>query len=138
MSRDFAPPPDRHVFELPLTPAAADIDDNGHVNNVVYLRWAQDVATAHWRARVPDGLAARWAWVVARHEIDYRRPLHLGESAVARTWVGEPQGARFDRFVAIEGPDGLCAQARSQWVLLDAASRRPSRIRPELLQPFVR
>src|SRR5580765_5546109 len=28
---------------------AADIDEQGHVNNVVYLRWIQDVAVAHWR-----------------------------------------------------------------------------------------
>jgi acyl-CoA thioester hydrolase len=132
------PPSDRDVFELALTPVAADIDDNGHVNNVVYLRWVQDVATDHWRSRVSDEAAARWAWVVARHEIDYRKPLHLGETATARTWVGTPQGARFDRHVLIEGPEGVCARARSEWVLLDAATRRPVRIRDEVLRPFLR
>ena len=25
-----------------------DIDELGHVNNVVYLRWVQEVASAHW------------------------------------------------------------------------------------------
>ena len=136
MSR-FQPPPDRRVFELALEPGPADIDENGHVNNVVYLRWVQEIATAHWKSRVEPDEAARWSWVVARHEIDYRKPLHLGEQATARTWVGTPQGARFDRFVTIEGPEGLCAQARSDWVLLDEARRRPVRIPPELLRPFL-
>lgn len=38
------------VFELPLHVNADDIDTMGHVNNIVYLRWVQDVATAHWNA----------------------------------------------------------------------------------------
>ncbi len=137
MSR-FSPPEDRDLFTLPVRPAPDDIDANGHVNNVVYLRWAQDVATAHWRARVAAEEAARWAWVVARHEVDYRRPLHLGDDAVVRTWVGAPKGARFDRFVVVEGPHGACAEVRSDWVLLNAATGRPTRIPPDLLAPFVR
>jgi len=31
----------------------ADIDGFGHVNNVVYLRWVQDIAIAHWKADGP-------------------------------------------------------------------------------------
>ena len=35
-------------YEMPIRVDAADIDELGHVNNIVYLRWVQDVATAHW------------------------------------------------------------------------------------------
>jgi len=38
----------RH-FDLPITVGEGDIDSLGHVNNVVYVRWVQDVAVAHWR-----------------------------------------------------------------------------------------
>ena len=41
------PPADRQVFTLPLDPKPSDIDENGHVNNVVYLGWVQDIAIAH-------------------------------------------------------------------------------------------
>jgi len=130
VSRPIAPPEGRQVFARSYTATDADIDENGHVNNVVYLNWAQDLAIAHWRARAPEAEQPRWAWVVLRHEVDYRRPLMAGETAHARTWVAErSDGPRYDRFVRIDGPDGaMCAQARTVWCLVDATTRRPARV----------
>jgi acyl-CoA thioester hydrolase len=133
----FEPPADRQVFTLPLAIVPEDIDENGHVNNVVYVRWLQEVGTAHWRSHYPDDMGGRWSWVALRHEIDYRRPLQLGDAARAVTWVGEPRGARFDRLVLIEGPDGVCAQGRTEWCLVDAQTMRPARIAPEMAAPFI-
>lgn len=99
------------------------------MNNVVYLRWMQEIAIAHWTSRAPREEQDRWAWVALRHEIDYRRALLPGEHAMARTWVGERRGPRFDRYVRIDGPDGaMCAQTRSEWCLIDAITRRPARV----------
>ncbi|WP_312162583.1 thioesterase family protein [Phenylobacterium sp.] len=139
MSRLLEPPPGRQVFSLQFTPSASDIDANGHVNNVVYVRWIQDMATSHWASRQPADEQARWAWIVLRHEIDYRRALMPGETATARTWVAEAaEGPRFDRFVRIDGPDGaMCAQARTVWCMIDAASGRPKRVTPEIIERFV-
>lgn len=129
MVKLIEPPENRQVFTRAITPAPADFDENGHVNNVVYLAWVQDIAITHWRTRAPIEEQAKWAWVVTRHEVDYRRPLLPGESAVGRTWVGERRGPRFDRFVRIDGPDGeMCAQTRSEWVLIDAVTKRPARV----------
>ena len=47
-----------------------DIDEQNHVNNTVYLRWVQDVATAHWRAVASPDAQESIGWVVLRHEID--------------------------------------------------------------------
>nr|WP_307347025.1 acyl-CoA thioesterase [Caulobacter ginsengisoli] len=117
------------MFTQSFTPVDADIDVNGHVNNVVYLRWMQDIAISHWVSRAPAEEQAKWAWVALRHEIDYRRALLPGEEALARTWVGTRRGPRFDRFVRIDGPDGeMCSQTRSEWVLIDAVTRRPARV----------
>lgn len=140
MSRGFETPPGRPVFALSFTPEPADIDENGHVNNVVYLRWAQEIAIAHWKSRAPADEQARWAWVVLRHEVDYRRQLFLGETASARTWVAdEADGPRFDRFVRIDGPDGvMCAQARTVWCLVDVTTRRPRRVEPWMVEMFTR
>ena len=127
--KPLTPPADQQVFSQTFDPARADFDENGHVNNVVYLRWVQEMAIAHWSSRVPADQRALWAWVVLRHEIDYRRPLLPGEIATARTWVGERSGPRFIRYVRIDGPDGqVCAQAQSDWCLIDAATRRPTRV----------
>lgn len=132
----FEPPADREVFTVPLAIAPEDIDENDHVNNVVYVRWLQDVGTAHWNARFDAATRAKWSWVCLRHEVDYRRPLNLGDEVRARTWVGVPRGPRFARYVLIEGPGGVAAQGLSEWVLVDAKTMRPARIPAELLEPF--
>ncbi len=133
------PRADREVFTLPLEVQAEHIDANGHVNNVVYVSWLQDAGTAHWTHLFDEATRTRWSWVALRHEVDYLRPLPPGSRPVARTWVGDPQGPRFARFVRIEDEQGrLCAQGVSEWCLVDAASMRPHRIPPELLSPFVR
>ena len=126
------------VFQRDFAPQPTDIDANGHVNNVVYLRWIQDMATAHWAAVQPLEDQAKWAWIVLRHEVDYRRALLLGETAHARTWVAhKAEGPRFDRFVRIDGPDGqMCAQARTIWCLIEAATGRPRRVPPEMVARF--
>lgn len=133
------PPPDRTGFALMLEAVPADIDELGHVNNAVYLRWVQAVAVAHWQAvaRAPD--RDRYIWVVSRHEIDYRAPTLLGEIVTATTWVGTPSGARFDRHVEIIGSDGrLRCKALTVWALLDASTRRLVRVPPEVAAPFLK
>jgi len=138
LSALLEPPPGRKVFQLKFTPQAFDIDENGHVNNVVYLRWAQDLGVAHWQSLAPAEAQAAWAWVALRHEIDYRRALLPGETGHGRTWVAEnTQGARFNRFIRIDAEDGaMCAQVLTTWVLIEQASGRPKRVPPWMLDLF--
>ena len=130
MSRLLEPPEGRQVFRLTFEPTPADIDENGHVNNVVYLRWAQDMGTAHWRSLAPPDAQATWAWIALRHEIDYRAELKLGETALGRTWVAATSnGPRFDRFIRLDHPDGaMCAQVATTWVLIEQSTGRPRRV----------
>ena len=66
-------------FELRITASPEDIDELGHVNNAAWVRWIQDVATAHWYAIAPAQHRDAYVWVVTRHEIDYLRALGPGE-----------------------------------------------------------
>lgn len=135
--RELIPRQDRQVFTLPLAIRGEHIDDNGHVNNVVYVGWLQEAGTAHWNSLFAPEERARWSWVALRHEIDYFRPLPPGATAVARTWVGDPQGPRFNRYVRIEDSEGrLCAQGLSEWCLVEAKTMRPHRIPREMVRPF--
>lgn len=126
------------VFELPLQVQEEDLDGLNHVNNVVYLRWVQDVATAHWRAAATEEALAEYAWVALRHEIDYLRPALLGDALVARTHVGEANGARFERFVEIVrvADDRVLARTRSIWAAIDAKTGKPRRVDPALRHCF--
>ncbi len=125
-------------FSLPILVAPADIDAQGHVNNVVYLRWMQDAATAHWETAAPAEHKAKVSWVVTRHEIDYKAPAFVGEQLVARTWVGEPSGATWERFIEIRrtADDRLLARGRSVYAALDRVTGRPRRVDAELRRPL--
>ena len=126
-------------FTQPFVAQSADIDELGHVNNTVWIRWVQEIATAHWQAVADPAHVERFVWVVTRHEIDYRG--NVGEGAVVRaeTWIpGIPKGARFDRCVDFHDDTGkLLVAVRSTWAMLDRASGRLVRIRPEVSAPFV-
>jgi acyl-CoA thioester hydrolase len=127
-------------FEKQITAGPGDIDELGHVNNAVWVRWIQDMATAHWYAVAPPEYAERYIWVVVRHEIDYLRAVLPGETVTGRTWVGEePRGARFDRHVEFVGEDGKArVKAKTTWAIIDKATGRPLRVPPEVAAPFLR
>jgi acyl-CoA thioester hydrolase len=72
-------------FEMVVSVLPGDIDEQNHVNNTVYLRWVQEVATAHWCAVAPADAQENIGWVVLRHEIDYKTPACLGDDIVLRT-----------------------------------------------------
>lgn len=117
----------------------ADIDELGHVNNTVWVRWVQDIATAHWRAVAAPEHVQAYIWVVIRHEIDYRGNVAEGASVTGETWIpGEPKGARFDRCVEFRDETGkLLVSVRSTWAMIEKASGRLARIRPEVAAPFI-
>lgn len=126
------------AFRATIAPTPGDFDELGHVNNAVYLRWAQEMATAHWRSIATPELQRRWLWIVLRHEIDYRDPILPGGSVEARTWLGEAAGARYDRFVDLRNPGAQRAAAavKSTWVMIDAETRKPKRVGEEIFQAF--
>jgi len=126
-------------FEMSFTAQASDIDIMGHVNNAVWVRWMEEIATAHWLSLAPAESIERHGWVVARHEIDYRGNVGPGETVTARTFVPDPpRGARFDRRVDFFGADGkLRVSARTSWAMIDLATGRLMRIPAELAAPFL-
>jgi acyl-CoA thioester hydrolase len=128
------PPP----FELAIPVEPADIDELGHVNNVAYLRWVQDVAVAHWRAVAAVEDQSKLRWVVVRHEIDYKHPAYLGDGIVARTWVGTASRIRFERHTELlrAGDRRLLATARTLWCPIDAVTGRPASVGPDVRARF--
>jgi len=126
------------VFELPITVLPADIDQLGHVNNVTYVRWVQEVAVAHWQAAAPAADQARLLWVVVRHEIEYRRAAFLQDKILARTWVGTASGRRFERHTELLRASNrrLLARARTVWCPLDRETGRMTDVSPEVRARF--
>jgi len=139
-----APPPasgsEPVRYERLVSVEPSDIDERGHVNNVVYLRWVQEVAAAHWEATVTPQERAEIAWVVLRHEIDYHHPALPEDQVIACTWVGPVQAARFERHTEIlrASDRRVLARARSLWCPVHASTGRPRRVDPSLNARFHR
>lgn len=125
-------------FTQDFTALAEHIDELGHVNNTVWVRWIQDMATAHWEhaARAQD--VQQYFWVVTRHEIDYRGNVSEGETVTGETWIeGEPRGATSLRRVDFRDVSGrVIVSAATTWAMLDRERQRLVRVRPDVIAPF--
>ncbi len=129
-------PADRHTIDIRIL--ESDIDELGHVNNIVYLRWVQDAAVAHWKAAATEEQQKNILWVVKRHEIEYKQSARLGDEIIAETWVGAASELVFERHTEIlRSPDRtLVAKARTLWVPINAKSGRPMRVDADVRTRF--
>lgn len=124
------------LHTMTVVVAESDIDELGHANNIVYVRWIQDVAIAHSAAVGLDFEAYRrlgGIFVVRRHEIDYVRPALRGDHLQVRTWIGSVMAAKCTRGTEISNADGtVMARATTTWGYVTLAKGRPVRI-PEAI-----
>jgi acyl-CoA thioester hydrolase len=121
----------RHVFLCPLR--WADMDSFGHVNNVVFLRYLEQ-ARVDWmfvtakEAGVEDFSLGT---VVARHEIDYKRPLvYRAEPVRIESWVTKIANASFTVAYEVKDEAEVYATASTKLVPYDLAAARPRRVTP--------
>ena len=125
-------------FALRVRVEPTDLGDQDHVNNVVYVRWVQDAAIAHWRALTTSEIQATVGWALLRHEIDYRAAARLGDEVIVRTRVGHLEGITFERLTDIRrAADGrVLAESRTLWCPIDPRSGRPRRVSDEVRSLF--
>ena len=124
-------------FTLRFSVDESDIDEQGHVNNVAYLRWIQEVAVAHWRHAATEEQLRIFSWVVVRHEIDYKKPSFENDDITVSTWDGEWTNVTCERFTEIHRGHELLVKGRTVWCMIDRDTKRPARIEPELIERFV-
>ena len=122
-------------FTMPITATAADIDELGHVSNLVYVRWVLEVAMAHSRSLGWDYanyLELGSVFVVRRHEIDYVAQVTLGQTLEAATWIDVWRPASVIRRTELARDGQVVARAATTWAMITIASGRPMRIPDDL------
>ncbi len=124
-------------FSIEIVAQQSDIDELNHVNNVVYVRWVQEVAAAHWQSMASAELRNIFSWMLLRHEIDYLGQAFLGDRITGTTWVGEAKGATFERFVNLSKEGKIITKSRTVWCLLDAKTLKPKRIDKMMIELLV-
>ncbi|HEX2193796.1 MAG TPA: acyl-CoA thioesterase [Candidatus Limnocylindria bacterium] len=117
-----------------------ELDQNGHVNNSVYLAWTENLAADHAESA---GFGRGWsverggAWVVRRHEITYHVPAVAGDEIEAVVRVEALGGVRGVRRTWIRRADGmLLADVLTEWVWVRLSDGRPARVPAELVSRY--
>jgi acyl-CoA thioester hydrolase len=117
----------------------SSIDENGHVNNVVYVQWMQDIAVEHYSAI--GGVAAQGpdaTWVVREHKIEYLLPAFAGEEIEIKTWVENVRRVRsLRKYEFVRKADGkVLVRGETDWVFVDMKTGRPLAIPDEVSMVF--
>lgn len=129
------------IYHYLHTVGEDEIDDQGHVNNLEYLKWMQAAAIEHSTAQ--GWPSARYleigaGWVVRSHSIEYLQPAFPGERIVVKTWVADFRKIRSLRQYKIVRPadDAVLAVAETDWAFVGLDPLVPRRIPQELVDSF--
>ncbi len=118
----------QHSFIVPKEA----IDNNGHVNNVEYLRWMQQAAELHSQVEGCTDASANLGatWVARSHRIEYFKPALLGEKIAVLTWVSNWRRARtLRKYKFIHLAFGsILTEGETEWIFVDAKTGRPRSI----------
>ena len=128
--------PERHIKEIRVR--KEHLDNQEHVNNVRYVQWIQDVAEEHWKLRANEEHVEKYAWVVIRHEIDYKKEAKQNDLLKLETFIGKTSTFKSIRHVIIINAEteAKIVSAQTTWCLLDAKKRKPVPIPEELMNIF--
>ena len=127
-------------FQYEFNVSQEELDQNGHVNNVEYVKWMQDIAIRHSNScgGTKAAIEAGAIWVVRSHKIDYLHPALAGDRIIAKTWVKSfkrVQSRRFYEFTHMHDNITL-ARGKTDWVFVDAKTGRPKRIPQRVIDCF--
>jgi acyl-CoA thioester hydrolase len=117
----------------------ADIDEFGHANNVVWVRWVNEAAMAHSNAVGLDPqalIAMRSMWIIRKHEIEYLAPAFAGERLSCFTWPAAVRGATSVRRNVFVREGKVLARAETLWALLHTETGKPRRVPVEMMHAY--
>lgn len=143
----------RAIFTHRIEVRFRDCDPLGHVNNAVYLTYLEQARLMQWRTlwrfgglrdMNPAGRGAGETTVndapgviLARAEIDYKRPAHYGDVLEVRIGLAAIGRTSFTyEYEIVDGAEQLVAAARSIQVFYDYRSARPVPIPDDLRRVF--
>lgn len=129
------------IFDLEIKVKQEHIDILGHVNNVVYVQWMQDVAAAHIETLgvgLKEYLELKHAMVAVEHHVQYRKAAMLDEDIILRTWLNDINALySFRQYAFFSATDkSLLFTGSTKWACIEIASGRPKRMSPTFIQAY--
>lgn len=131
-------PQDPLIFTARWPVRTYEVDRQGHVNNAVYLNYAEELSAQHSEHL---GYGEAWAtaqggaWVIRRNEVTYFSPARFGDMLELTVRVELVKGARGQRRTTIKVlPEGrLVAEIFTEWVWVRGSDGRPSPVPQQLV-----
>lgn len=128
------------TYMKPYVIPSSVIDENGHVNNVAYVQWMQDIAVEHYESigGVSPMQLIGATWVVREHKIEYFLPAFVNDEIEIRTWVENVRRVRsLRKYEFVRKSDGkTLVRGETEWVFVDAKTGMPRAIPSEVFQVF--
>lgn len=123
------------VYSKFITIPKTAIDENGHVNNVAYVQWMQDIAVEHYASI--GGIETQGdesTWVVREHKIEYFLPAFENEEIEIRTWVENIRRVRsLRKYEFIRKSDAkVLVKGETDWVFVDVKTGMPKAVPKEV------
>ena len=118
-----------------LTIPASAIDENGHVNNVAYVQWMQDIAVEHYASiGGPEAQGKDATWFVREHKIEYLLPAFAEQEIEVRTWVENIRRVRsLRKYEFVRRQDGqMLVKGETDWVFVEGKTGKPLPIPAEV------
>lgn len=131
--------PNSSVYSKTITIPYTAIDENGHVNNVTYVQWMQDIAVEHYSSIGGVEIQGQDAtWVVREHKIEYLFPAFAGEELEIRTWVENIRRVRsLRKYEFVRKSDRrMLVRGETDWVFLDVKTGAPRAVPGEVAKIF--
>jgi len=117
------------VYRYTFTVPAETLDQNGHVNNVHFVQWMQEVAVRHYESMggIPPTQEIGATWVVRSHQVVYFSPAFAGDEIEVRTWVANLRRVRsLRKYEFVRVSDGVTlVRGETDWVFVDVESGAP-------------
>ncbi len=109
-------------FETPVAVRFKDLDAMGHVNNAVYATYFEEARAAFAREAMGLTTVDDFDFVVARIEIDYRRPLLYGQALRAALRVAGLGASSFTFEYKLLADGDVIAEGKTVQVFYDYAT----------------
>jgi acyl-CoA thioester hydrolase len=130
---------DRWPLQLDLQIRTFEIDFANHVSNIVYVQWLEIARTALLDAvdlPIPRLVEEGFAPIVARTEIEYRRPLQLGDPVRISLAITKMRSLSAFMEFEISSDGDVAATARQLGLFASTDTGRPRRLTPEIRDRF--
>lgn len=118
----------RYLYHCPLR--WSDLDAYGHINNARFLTLYEEarVSLMFVEARKAGVSSFEEGIVIARHEIDYLRPVEYTDPVRIELWIEDIRPSRFTVAYELYDAEVLASRALTVCVPFDLTAGRPRRL----------